>query len=57
MVVTRKVEDQTRNGDLLLEIQNMGEGMPAKRQHIRCMSYKLPAKNKRRKEKWRKLRS
>ena len=54
MAVMRKVGDQ---GDLLLEIQNMGEEMPAKRQHIRRMPYKLPAKDKRRKEKWRKLRS
>ena len=54
MVVMRKVGDQ---GDLLLEIQKVGEEMSAGRQHIRRMPYKLSAKDKRRKEKWRKLRS
>jgi len=48
MVVMRKIGNQTHNGDLLLEIQNMGEEMSAGRQHIGCMPYKLPAKGEER---------
>jgi len=43
MVVMRKIENQAYDGDLLLEIQNVGEEMPTRRQHIGCVPNKLPA--------------
>ena len=48
MVVMRKIENQTYNGGLLLEIQDVGGEMPTRRQHIGCVPNKLPAEGEER---------